>query len=187
MLFRAHIVDHVHITLQAIPSSSAANHPWSTSCFPASNQGKGKDFDHDGEEEAARLTHPSISSLLEEACKLRVLSSHSTTRSGSIIASDGHSISMDIHRIYLYIVWWYGGASPTWSRETHTHVMTSPAFQRVSRGWCWVSQKYKMKTLLNLLRFDDGEGERDISARQTTNNNEHYIIITSWEAQHNKV
>lgn len=58
---------------------------------------------------------------------------------------------------YIYCAMIRRGFSDLIERETHTHVMTSPAFQRMSRGWCWVSQKFKMKTLLNLLRFDDGE------------------------------
>lgn len=58
--------------------------------------------------------------LLFEACKLRVLSSHSTTRSGSIIASDGHSISMDIHRLYILCDDTAGLLRPDRERDSYT-------------------------------------------------------------------
>lgn len=59
-----------------------------------------------------------------------------------------------------------------------------------SSGWVVAGAEFRRNIRWRLYWIFYGSmtgRERDISAKQTTNNNEHYIIITSWKAQHNKV
>lgn len=156
-----HKSPHSHITFQASSTLPPLiiHDRQVLSCV--SNQGEGKDFDH--EEEVRRVTHPSISLSLSSFRRSVVCNWEWWAHTRHDPCSISRPLQIDTAEwattmIVLLLLCLFCGAS----REIILSYDVTCAFHRMSRAQCFFRRK--MKTLLNLLRCGNIEGRQQTTA-----------------------